>query len=42
MGKWTDDRCTDERTDGKIMFLLHTHTMRGNDVASLVEFHSVV
>ena len=26
----------------KIMFLLHTHTMRGNDVASLVEFHPVV
>ena len=42
MDKWADDGCTDGRTDGKIMFLLHIHTMRGNDVASLVEFHPVV
>ena len=34
--------CTDGWTHGKIMLLLHNLTMRGNDVASLVEFRSVV
>ena len=33
------DRGTD---DGKIMLLSHTLAMRGSDVASLVEFRSVV
>ena len=32
------DARTDERTE-KIMLLSHTFTMRGSDVASLVEFH---
>ena len=29
-------------TEGKIMLLTHTITMRGSDVTSLVEFHPVV
>ena len=33
---WIDD------THRKIMLLSHTLTMRGSDVASLVEFHPVV
>ena len=32
------DRCTDGCTHRKIMLLLHNLTMRGSDVASLVEF----
>ena len=32
--RWTDARMT----NGKIMLLSHTLTMRGSDVASLVEF----
>ena len=37
------DSCTDaRRVDGKIMLLLHTLTMRGTDVTSLVEFFPVV
>ena len=39
---WTDDGRTDGRTHGKIMLLSHTPTMRGSDVASLVEFRPVV
>ena len=38
MDRWTDAR----RTNGKIMLLLHTLTMRGSDVASFVEFRLVV
>ena len=33
---------TDRWTKGKIMLLSHTLTMKGSDVASLVEFHPVV
>ena len=40
--RWMDDRRTDERTHGKVMLLSHTLTMRGSDVASLVEFCPVV
>ena len=36
--KWMDNRHTDGWRHRKIMLLLHTLTMRGNDVASLVEF----
>ena len=32
----------ERRTPGKIMLLSHTLTMRGSDVASLVEFRLVV
>ena len=39
-GRMTDARM-DERTE-KIMLLSHTFTMRGSDVASLVEFRLVV
>ena len=39
--KWTDNRCTDGCTE-KIMLLSNTHTIRGNDVASLVEFRLLV
>ena len=42
MGKWTDGGCTGGRTDGKNYVSLAHHTMKGNDVASLVEFHPVV
>ena len=35
MSKWTDGGRTDAR---KIMLLSHTITMRGSDVASLIEF----
>ena len=38
MDRWTDEACT----DGKIMLLSHNLTMRGSDVASLVEFSPVV
>ena len=40
--RWMDDRCMDAQTYQKIMFLSHTLTMRGSDIASLVEFHPVV
>ena len=36
------DRWTDGRTHRKIMLLSHTLNMRGSDVASLVEFRTVV
>ena len=36
-GRWMQGR-----THGKIMLLSHTLTMRGHDVASLVEFRPVV
>ena len=36
------DGCTDGQTHRKLMLLSHTLTMRGDDVASLVEFHLVV
>ena len=42
MDKWMDDGCIDEQMQGKIMLLSHTLTMRGSDVASLVEFCPVV
>ena len=42
-GDSVTDRWTDAGwTNGKIMLLLHTLTMRGSDVASLVEFCPVV
>ena len=37
MDRWTDAK----RANGKVMLLSHTLTMRGSDVASLVEFHAV-
>ena len=37
--KWTDDGCTDERTE---MMLSHTLTIRGSDVASSVLLRPVV
>ena len=37
----TDDGRTEGQTHGK-MLLLHTLTIRGVDVASLVEFHPVI
>ena len=40
--KLTDDRRTDGRMHRKIMLLSHTLTMRGSDVARLLEFCSVV
>ena len=41
--EWTDDgRTEDGRTHRKIMLLWHTLTIRGSDVASLVEFRLVV
>ena len=37
------DRCMDAgQTDGKIMLLSHILTIRGSDVASLVEIWTVV
>ena len=36
--RWADAR----RTNGKVMLLSHTVTMRGSDVAGLVEFRPVV
>ena len=36
--RWTDDGLTDGLTHGKIMLLLHNLTIRGSDVAILVEF----
>ena len=38
----TDDGHTDGRTHGKIMLLSHNLTMRGSDVAILVEFRQMV
>ena len=38
--KWTDHGRTDGQTHRKIMLLSHTLTMRGKNVASLVEFRS--
>ena len=40
--KWTDDGRMDGQTHRKIMLLLNSLTMRGSDVASLVEFRPVV
>ena len=40
--RWTDDGRTDGWTHGKKMLLSHILTMKGSDVASLVEFHPVV
>ena len=40
--RWTDDGRRDRQTYGKIMLLSHNRTMRGSDVASLVEFHPMV
>ena len=40
--KWTDDGSMDGRTHRIIMLHLHTPTMWGSDVASLVEFRQVV
>ena len=40
--RWTDDGRTDGQTDGQIMLLSHNLTMRGSDVAILVEFRPVV
>ena len=40
--KWTDNRCMEGLTHGKIMLLLHTFTVKGSDVASLVEFCPLV
>ena len=40
--KWMDKGHTDGWMHRKIMLLLHTLTMRGIDVASLVEFRPVV
>ena len=36
--RWMDAK----QTDGKIMLLLYTLTIRGSDVASLIEFCPVV
>ena len=36
------DRCPDRSMHGKIMLLSHTLTMRGSNVASLVELRPVV
>ena len=41
MDRWMDDGHTEGHTHGKIILLLHTHTIRGSDIASLVEFHPV-
>ena len=40
--KWTDNIYTDGQMHRKIMLLSHTLTMRGSDVASLIEFCPVV
>ena len=40
--KWIDDGCTDGRMHRKVILLLHTLTLRGSDVANLVEFCPVV
>ena len=40
--RWTDIRHTEGQTHGKIVLLPHTLTIRGSDVASLVEFRPVV
>ena len=40
--RWLDDGCKDGCMHGKIMLLSQTLTMRGRDVASLVEFRPVV
>ena len=43
MDRWMeDDAQADRWTHVKIMLLLHILTMRGSDVASLVEFCPVV
>ena len=38
MNIWLDNGHKEGWTHGKIMFLLHTLSIRGSDVASLVEF----
>ena len=40
--RWTDNRHMEGQMHRKIMLLSDTLSMRGNDVASLVEFHPVV
>ena len=40
--RWMATDTTEGRMHGKIILLLHTLTMRGSDVASLVEFCIVV
>ena len=40
MDSWTDNGHIDGLTHRKIILLSHTLTMRPNDEASLVEFHS--
>ena len=40
--KSIDDGCMNGWRHGKIMLLLHTLTMKGSDVASLVEFCPMV
>ena len=42
MDRWMDNGCMDGHIHRKIMLLPHTLTMRGSDVASLVEFRPVV
>ena len=39
--KWMNDRCIDGWMHRKIMLLLHNLTLRGSDVASLVEFNLI-
>ena len=40
--RWTDEEPMNRQRHRKIMLLSHILTMRGSDVASLVEFCSVV
>ena len=40
--RWTDIGHTEGQTHRKIVLLPHTLTIRGSDVASLVEFRPVV
>ena len=40
--RWTDGGRMNEWTHGKIMLLSNTLTMRGSDVANLVDFRPVV
>ena len=37
--RWMDNRHLEGWTHGKIKLLLHTLTIRGSDLARLVEFH---
>ena len=40
--RWMDDEHMEGQAHGKIMLLLHTLTIRGSDIASLVEFCPMV